>query len=153
MKFTTIVASALALFAVAQAEPLAWSDCAGGPADFENVSFVMATDQACVGQKVCGTLTGNLINPIAEGSTFSIEVKYLGRITRYYERDFCSLMAENGITCPIAPGPKTINACISDWNADQIGIPTDVTMSVRNGNLYPSFCQRTSGAMNVQCDA
>ncbi|KAG0212810.1 hypothetical protein BGX33_003368 [Mortierella sp. NVP41] len=60
-------------------------------------------------------------------------------------------MAENGNPCPIAPGPKTLPACISDWNSNTTDIPTQVTMDVLQTNGVLSFCRRAEGAMNKIC--
>ncbi|KAF9097627.1 hypothetical protein BGX23_008353 [Mortierella sp. AD031] len=159
MKYTIIIAAAFAVFAATQTEALDWKLCeifpnSGsplGPTDFTDVTFKMDGEWACVGQKICGTLTGNLQTPIVDPAQFVIQVKYLGRVTHSYQRDFCKLMANNGYSCPIAAGPKTITACIDDWPGTVVDIPTSVTMHAVNGNNHVGFCVEAKGAMNKNC--
>ncbi|KAH7053890.1 hypothetical protein BKA57DRAFT_435368 [Linnemannia elongata] len=150
MKFITILASAVALLAVtSQATALNWTNCAPPTAQVPDASFKMDGEWACVGQKVCGTLTGTFAKPIIQNSKLVITVKYLGRVTNTFQRDFCTVLAENGYNCPIPAGPKTIHACV-DYNGEVVNVYGDTTVQVNNGDNGILFCQ-TSRVMNQNC--
>ncbi|KAF8946267.1 hypothetical protein BGZ47_000952 [Haplosporangium gracile] len=151
MKFTTIAAAAVALFAVSsRAEPVTWTGCFAGSTDLVNPTFQIAGEMPCAKKDVCATLTGTLSTPIVEGTMLTIRVKYLGRSVRTYRRDFCQLMADNGSPCPIAPGPKTFTACINDWNAEVVNVPTNSTVEILNGSGSWVTCL-SAPTTNKQC--
>ncbi|KAK3811695.1 MAG: hypothetical protein JOS17DRAFT_841883 [Linnemannia elongata] len=140
MKFT-ILASAAALIAVtSQATALEWKSCAPPSVQIPDATFKMDGEWACIGQKVCGTLTGTFEKPIIQNSKLSITVKYLGRVTSTFNKDFCTVLADNGYNCPIPAGPKTIHACV-DYNGTVVNVPGDTTVQVINGDNRILFCQ------------
>ncbi|KAF9923456.1 hypothetical protein FBU30_006517 [Linnemannia zychae] len=140
MKFAATLVAALAI-AATQVNGLTWTDCSGNTVpDISNQVFNMDGEWNCVGQRTCGTLSGNLIYPITEGATLDVVVKYLGRVTGSYNGNLCSILAESGVNCPIAPGPKTFHACI-DYGGINTDIPTVATVSSSNGNGHLLFCQ------------
>ncbi|KAG0321444.1 hypothetical protein BGZ97_011325 [Linnemannia gamsii] len=152
MKSTAIIAAvATALLAVStKAAPLVWSDCSTGPTQVTDATFKMDGEWSCLGEKVCGTLTGNFTSPLIEGSQLSVEVRYLGRLTGSYRGDLCAILKESGYNCPIPAGPKTLHACIN-YNATVPNINTVATVQARNGDGYTLFCQKTPAVMNKNC--
>jgi hypothetical protein len=122
MKFAAVIASAAAFIAAAsQASPLVWTNCAPPGAVVSDVSFKMDGEWACVGEKVCGTLTGIFPDPIIQGSKLVVSVKYLGRITNTFNADLCTVLGESGYNCPVPAGPKTIHACIH-YNGEVVNV-------------------------------
>ncbi|KAG0289295.1 hypothetical protein BGZ96_007110 [Linnemannia gamsii] len=150
MKFAVIIASTAALIAAtSQATPLVWSNCAE-ISFIPDASFTMDGEWSCLGEKVCGTLTGNMQFPIIEGAALKVTTRYLGRHTAIKEVDFCSTLAESGYNCPIPAGPKTFHACI-DWKGEVPNIPVAVTVGAINGDGGTIFCQASSAVMNKNC--
>ncbi|KAG0321445.1 hypothetical protein BGZ97_011326 [Linnemannia gamsii] len=150
MKFAAVIASAAAFIAAAsQASPLVWTNCAPPGAVVSDVSFKMDGEWACVGEKVCGTLTGIFPDPIIQGSKLVVSVKYLGRITNTFNADLCTVLGESGYNCPVPAGPKTIHACIH-YNGEVVNIPGNTTMYAYNGDSKYLFCQ-ASTVMNKNC--
>ncbi|KAK3811696.1 MAG: hypothetical protein JOS17DRAFT_779770 [Linnemannia elongata] len=152
MKFNTILVSAAALVAfTSQATALVWTNCAPPSAQIPDATFTMDGEWACVGQKVCGTLTGTFEKPIIQNSKLSITVKYLGRVTNIFNRDFCTVLADSGYNCPIPAGPKTIHACV-DYNGEVLNVNGNTIVQVTNGDNEILFCQ-ASTVMNQNCTA
>lgn len=100
-----------------------WTSCDTKAAVVSNPTFKMVGEWACIGEKVCGTLTGNFTKPIVQPSTLTVAVKWMSSTTSGFQTDFCALMAENGQNCPIPAGPKTLHACI-----DYKGVATEVSL-------------------------
>lgn len=122
MKFPVVIASAAAFIAAAsQATPLVWTNCAPPTAIVSGASFQMDGEWSCVGEKVCGTLTGTFANPIIQGAELTVTVRYLGRVTNTFSADLCTVLGESGYNCPIPAGPKTLHACI-DYNGDVVDV-------------------------------
>ncbi|KAF9935358.1 hypothetical protein FBU30_003148 [Linnemannia zychae] len=141
MKFAAILVAALAI-AATQVNGLTWTDCSDSVPDISNPVFKMVGEWNCIGEKTCGTLTGNLEHPIVDGATLEVSVEYLGNITGEFFGDFCAILAESGINCPVAPGPKTFHACIN-YNGEVTDIPTEAKVWALNGDGRPLFCQKS----------
>ncbi|KAF9151107.1 hypothetical protein BG015_007091 [Linnemannia schmuckeri] len=142
MKFVTIIASAAAFIAVtSQAAPLVWTNCAtSSTTQVLDASFQMDGEWACLGEKVCGTLTGTFAKPIIQGAELTVTVKYLGRVTNTFAADLCTVLGESGYNCPIPAGPKTLHACIN-YNGEIADIYGDTTVFASNGDNAVLFCQ------------
>ncbi|KAF9543412.1 hypothetical protein EC957_000923 [Mortierella hygrophila] len=152
MKFTTILASAAALLAVtSQATALDWTNCANPSSQVPDATFKMDGEWACIGEKVCGTLTGTFEKPIIQGAKLDIIVRYLNKITSTFNADLCTVLAESGYNCPIAAGPKTLHACVK-YNGTIVNVPGSTTVSARNGDGNTLFCQ-ASVVTNQNCPA
>ncbi|KAG9068549.1 hypothetical protein KI688_010824 [Linnemannia hyalina] len=150
MKFTTILASAAALLAVtSQATALDWTNCADSSSQVPDATFKMDGEWACIGEKVCGTLTGTFEKPIIQDARLNILVKYQGRITSTFSADLCTVLAESGYNCPIAAGPKTLHACVN-YNGTVVNIPGSTTVSAQNGDGNNLFCQAAT-VTNQNC--
>ncbi|KAF9142249.1 hypothetical protein BGX30_003054 [Mortierella sp. GBA39] len=150
MKFTTILASAAALLAAtSQATALNWTNCADSSSQVPDATFTMDGEWACIGEKVCGTLTGTFEKPIIQDAILNITVRYANRITNNFGVDLCTILAESGYNCPIAAGPKTLHACV-DYDGSVVNVPGSTTVSAVNGDGNNLFCQ-VSTVTNQNC--
>ncbi|KAF9353348.1 hypothetical protein BGX26_008872 [Mortierella sp. AD094] len=150
MKFFAAVV-ALAVAAVAYADPVpAFSNCATN-ADLTINSFTLAPYPLCVGKQVCATGTGQLSAPVTAPATLSVVGQYFGLSVYTDSQDLCSLLAAQGHPCPVPVTLNSITSCIGVKSNAPTGIPVVLTVSATNGNGHTLFCQKASGVTAAKC--
>ncbi|OAQ22925.1 hypothetical protein K457DRAFT_25577 [Linnemannia elongata AG-77] len=105
----------------------------------------------CINKTACLTLTGTLLEPIIEDSSYTISGRLFNRVGRLVYSDdnidLCKLLADSGTPCPIAPGPLTLNLCrLVKPNAPPLWAVVWIFAAV-NGDGTPIFRLETNGTI------
>ncbi|KAG0232260.1 hypothetical protein B0O80DRAFT_423146 [Mortierella sp. GBAus27b] len=142
MKFIAAFA-ALAFAAMAQAQ---LTSCAGStPTDMTGTSITLTPSTLCINQNVCATVSGTLINPIADSPTkkasLSIIGRYLGRVVYTDNHDLCTVLGASGYPCPVPVTTTLVTACVLVLPNAPANIPVALTIQAVNGNGNLIFCQ------------
>ncbi|KAF9580432.1 hypothetical protein BGW38_002932 [Lunasporangiospora selenospora] len=106
---------------------------------------------ACVGKPLCITVSGILNNDIVDGGVVSMIGRYFGRVVYTDDYLLCDFLAANGMTCPIPVTTTTATFCHTIKPEAPTGIPVEMTYEFVNGNGNILYCEKTIGAMAMNC--
>ncbi|KAF9975555.1 hypothetical protein BGZ73_000767 [Actinomortierella ambigua] len=126
-------------------------NCATGPTQISITSFTLSPYPLCIGQNVCATGTGTLSTPVIEGAKLNIIGKYLNRIVYTDSHNLCTLMAAQGIPCPIPTSLTSITSCVLVKPNAPANIPVVLTVTAYNGDGNMLFCQAANGVIAKNC--
>ncbi|KAF9156659.1 hypothetical protein BG015_002863 [Linnemannia schmuckeri] len=141
MKASTSFVSAFVLFGITEILKVSAANCASGPTDMTVTSFGYTPNPLMQNQQACHNAVGTLSVPVVGGAKLALVGRYLGRVVYTDNHDYCTLLALDGLPCPVPTTATSLHSCYLIKPSVPLNITFNMQWIATNANGNMIYCQ------------